>query len=116
MKWYFKALKQYTDFSGRSQRAEFWYFALFFIIGWILVFVLEINTGLIGLNILFSLAHIVPAFALFIRRLHDIGKSGWWVLITFIPLIGTIAMTIIGLIDSVEDNKYGQNPKKNMVG
>ncbi len=120
MNWYLKALKQYATFSGRAQRAEYWYLVLFFAIG---VFVLTIIDAIIGtfneeagvglLSGLFILSHFIPSLAVSIRRLHDINKTGWWYLINIIPLIGPIVFFIFAILDSKEDNKYGVNPKEN---
>lgn len=118
MSYYLAALKKYTVFSGRSQRAEYWYFFLFnFIISTVLGFIdraiisgSEVNIGILGL--IFSLIILIPGIAVTIRRLHDIGKSGWMILISFIPIVGFIWLLILMVIDSnTGDNKYGPNPK-----
>jgi uncharacterized membrane protein YhaH (DUF805 family) len=117
MNWYLKALKQYADFSGRSGRTEFWMFVLFYLIfGFIArlfdnhfrLFLIESHTGFFSLA--YSLAMIVPFFAVTVRRLHDIGKSGWWILINLIPFIGTIWLIILLLNKSqMGVNEYGEN-------
>jgi len=110
--WYLGVLKKYAEFSGRARRKEFWMFALFNII---IAVVLGIVDGFIGMPILgglYSLAVLLPGIAVGARRLHDIGKSGWWLLIGFVPLIGFIVLIIFFVMDSNPgDNQYGPNPK-----
>ena len=129
MKWYLSVLKKYAVFSGRSQRAEFWYFLLFHLIIFI---ILNIFDNIFGtfiriridyqvyrygiLSNVYSLALLIPSLAVGARRLHDIGKSGWWQLLGFIPIIGGIILIVWFATDSKEDNKYGKNPKGNNGG
>ena len=118
MNWYLKALKQYATFSGRSQRSEYWFFILFYSIGYI---VLSFVDGMIGtfsfeagmglLSGIFLLAHLLPYIGVSVRRLHDIGKSGWWYLLVILPIIGPIVLLLFFIMDSKEDNQYGANPK-----
>lgn len=114
MNYYLTVLKNYAVFTGRSQRAEYWYFVLFNII---ISIVLGIISALISddagiLRGLYSLAVLIPGLAVSVRRLHDIGKSGWMLLIALIPLIGAIWLLIIMARDSdFGENKYGLNPK-----
>ena len=114
MNYFIAVLKKYAVFSGRAQRAEYWYFYLF---SMIINSVLVIFSFIIGdnwdtLGILFSLAIIIPTLAVTIRRLHDTGRSGWMILISLIPLVGGIWLLILMIIDSqAGENKYGPNPK-----
>lgn len=112
--YYLLALKKYAVFSGRSRRAEYWYFTLFIIIISIILTIVSLivgdELGIIGM--LYALAIIVPSLAVSVRRLHDIGKSGWMLLITLIPFIGAIWLLVLMVTDSdVGDNNYGPNPK-----
>ncbi|HEY9190101.1 MAG TPA: DUF805 domain-containing protein [Sulfurovum sp.] len=118
MNWYLKAFKEYATFSGRAQRAEYWYFVLFYIIGFMLMsfldgmlgsFSMEAGIGLLGG--IFLLVHMLPSIAVSVRRLHDIGRTGWWYLLIIIPLIGPLVLFIFSVLDSKEDNQYGPNPK-----
>ena len=118
MNWYLGVLKKYAVFSGRAQRAEYWYFVLFSTIVSLVLMVLDAMTGTLDpqtgyglLNGLYTLAVFIPTLAVSVRRLHDIGKSGWWLLIALIPLIGVILLIIWFATDSKEDNQYGKNPK-----
>ncbi len=120
MNWYLKVLKQYADFRGRARRKEYWMFVLFHMI---FVCVAVILDNLFGLAIegqaygvfyfLYTLPLFVPSLAVAVRRLHDVGKSGWMLLIAFIPLVGTIWLLVLMLTDSKPgENEYGSNPKE----
>ncbi len=117
MNWYLKVLKQYADFGGRARRQEFWMFVLFNII---VSFILGLVDGILGfdsyglglLSGLYLLAILVPGLAVSVRRLHDIGKSGWMILVGLIPLIGIIWLLILYVQEGNSgENKYGQDPK-----
>lgn len=120
MNWYLKVLKQYVDFGGRARRKEFWMFVLFnfiFMIGAIaLDNVFGIALDKIGYGPiygLYSLAVLIPGLAVTVRRLHDVGKSGWMYLIVFIPIVGAIWLIVLMCFDSVSgENKWGANPKE----
>ena len=117
MNWYLDVLKnKYATFSGRARRQEFWMFALISFIVSLIFFAIDIGlTMVIGfgfLNILYSLAVLVPSVALGVRRLQDSGKSALWILIAFVPFIGAIVLLIFFVMDSEPgENKYGPNPK-----
>jgi len=113
MNWYIEVLKKYAVFSGRARRKEFWMFNLFSFLICIGLIIIESIIGTPGLlTMVYSLAILLPAIGVSIRRLHDIGKSGWWLLITFVPLIGAIVYLVFMLLDSKPDeNEYGPNPK-----
>ena len=124
MNYYSSVLKKYAVFDGRARRAEYWYFTLFnFIIALVLsilgkaIGVFNVTIGTTGnetniLSIVYGLALFLPGLAVSVRRLHDVGKSGWMVLINLIPLIGWIWYLILMIRDGVQgENKYGPNPK-----
>ena len=119
MNYYIEVLKKYIAFSGRARRAEYWYFALFNSIISVLLIVIDQLIGTHGQNStmgvlsgLYSLAVLLPSLGVLVRRLHDTGRSGWWWLIAFIPLIGAIILIVFTVSDSTPgDNKYGSNPK-----
>lgn len=120
MNWYLKVLKQYADFNGRARRKEYWMFVLFNLIFSVIAMILDNVFGIamegIGYGPLYGiylLAIILPSLAVAVRRLHDIGKSGWMILITLIPLIGGIWLLVLLATDSNPgDNQYGPNPKE----
>ena len=121
MNWFLTALKKYATFSGRAQRAEYWYFVLFYILIFIGLsfidnitgsFSAEAGMGLLG-GIL-TLALLIPSIAVGVRRLHDTGRSGWWLLIVLVPLVGAIILLVFTVQDSEPgENAYGHNPKVN---
>lgn len=113
MEWYLKVLKNYVGFQGRARRKEYWMFVLFNAIVSIVLAIVESLTGLESmLTGLYSLAVLLPSLAVSVRRLHDTGRSGWWLLISLIPLIGAIVLLVFTVQDSQEgENQYGPNPK-----
>ena len=112
-------LSKYVGFSGRARRSEYWYFALFTFLVGIVTSILDVvlgtdyesaaSGGLI--NTLVSLALFLPSLAVGVRRLHDTDRSGWWILIGIIPIIGWILLIVWFCTDSKPDNQYGPNPK-----
>jgi uncharacterized membrane protein YhaH (DUF805 family) len=119
LSWYLQALKKYAVFGGRSRRMEYWYFVLFNII---VSIVLGVIDGLLGtsgsyagaglLSGIYGLAVLIPSLAVTVRRLHDIDRSGWWILIALVPLIGVIVLLVFALLEGTPgDNQYGPNPK-----
>ena len=117
MNWFLLALKKYAVFSGRSQRSEYWFFVLFYLIIYIVLAVLDGMVFKSGSQIgilsgVFSLAMIVPSIAVAARRLHDTDRSGWWQLLVLIPLIGVIVLIVFLAQDTKPgENKYGPSPK-----
>lgn len=112
MNWYLDVLKNYAVFNGRARRKEYWMFMLFnilisFAIGFIEGFLG--SSGVIGL--IYALAVLVPSIAVAIRRLHDTGRSGWWVLLGLVPVLGIILLIFLVLDSQPNDNEYGPNPK-----
>jgi Predicted membrane protein len=111
MKWYLGVLKKYAVFSGRARRKEHWYFLLFNFIVQLLLMVIDYSIGTF-LVAIYCLAVAIPCIAVTVRRLHDTGRSGWWLLISLVPVIGGIALLIFSLQDSKPgENQYGPNPK-----
>jgi uncharacterized membrane protein YhaH (DUF805 family) len=118
MNWYIEAWKNYANFQGRSQRAAYWYFVLFNLIANL---VLGFIDGIAGLSAgggvgvlsgLYSLAVVIPSIAVGARRLHDTDRSGWWLLLAFIPIVGWIVLLIWAVQDSQPGaNRFGSNPK-----
>ena len=113
MNWYLDAWKNYVNFQGRSRRQAYWMFVLFNIIAVILAAVVDNALGGSGVvSTIYGLAVFLPGLALAVRRLHDTGRSGWWMLISFLPLIGLIVLIIFFVQDSQPgSNQFGPNPK-----
>jgi uncharacterized membrane protein YhaH (DUF805 family) len=113
MNWYLDVLKKYAVFQGRARRKEYWMFVLFNILAGILLLIIDIFIGLFGmLSFIYSVGVIIPSLAVCVRRLHDTGRTGWWILIGLIPLIGPIVLLVFLCLDSKpEENQYGPNPK-----
>ncbi len=113
MNWYLQVIKQYANFEGRARRKEYWMFVLInTIISYALLYsvVLLGSTGTIAYYA-YSLLVLIPSIAVGIRRLHDTGKSGWWLLIS-LTIIGIVWLLILLCQDSEEEtNEYGENPK-----
>jgi len=117
MNYYIDVIKKYATFEGRARRKEYWTFALVgFLISLVLGFFDRIifDTGGYGiLTGLYSLFIFLPSLAVAVRRLHDIGKSGWMILVGLIPFIGWIWLLVLYLTDSEPGpNEYGPNPKE----
>ena len=122
MNWYLEVLRKYAVFSGRARRQEYWMFVLVnLIIGIVLGFVdrmlgLKMGGSFGLLGALYSLAVLIPSLAVGVRRLHDTGRSGWWVLIAIIPFLGWLVLLFFAVQDSEpRDNQYGPNPKGSMA-
>ncbi|QLI81842.1 DUF805 domain-containing protein [Chitinibacter fontanus] len=96
--------KKYADFNGRASRSEYWWFALFAF----LVSILLSASGAGLISGLFSLATLVPSLAVGVRRLHDLGKSGWFLLIALIPLIGALILIYWFIQPSTDSNQFGE--------
>ena len=124
MKWYLKCFNQYADFSGRARRTEYWMFTLFNMIFTLLTLFIGalLGTALFGasgtiigsmsLYVLYLIAIFIPGLSVFVRRLHDTENSGWMFFILLIPLIGSIWVFVLMIMDSKPgENKWGPNPK-----
>jgi len=123
MQYYLSVLKNYAKFSGRARRKEYWMFALF---NFLFLIVAAILDNLLGLTfdmpgvyygylyLAYSLATMIPGLAVMVRRLHDVGKSGWMFLVALIPIAGAIWLLVLLCTDSKPGvNKWGPNPKSN---
>ena len=113
-------LNKYATFSGRARRSEYWWWYLFVTIVFIVAGIIDKAVGFtysdltIGGGWLATIAWIVflvPNLAVSVRRLHDTGRSGWWLLIGLVPLIGWIVLLYFFILDSENDNQYGPYPK-----
>ena len=111
--WYLAVLKNYAGFSGRARRTEYWMFVLFNVIITIVLQVISLAIQQVSiLGAIYGLAVLIPGLAVGVRRLHDTGRSGWWLLIGLVPLIGAIVLIVFMATDGEPgDNAYGPNPK-----
>jgi uncharacterized membrane protein YhaH (DUF805 family) len=118
MNWYLEALRKYAVFEGRARRKEYWFFLLFTIIVTLMLSfidemlgIFDTETGVGLLSGIYSIGVVIPCIAVGIRRLHDTGRSGWWLLITFIPVIGGLVLLVFTVLESQPgENDYGPNP------
>ena len=123
MNHFINVLKKYATFSGRATRSEYWYFVLIYSITYTILMGIDFAIGTFSkqlmengsflgfLSTAYSLVLFLPSLAVTVRRLHDINKSGWWILLIFVPIIGFILLVVYLCTNSKEDNKYGINPK-----
>lgn len=109
MNWYLEVLKKYAVFSGRARRKEYWMFTLFYILIYIALMVVigyVAGAGIGGMVVMiYSLAMLIPSIAVAIRRMHDIGRSGWWILFPIVNLV------FLFMDSQAGENEYGPNPK-----
>ena len=113
-----KVLKEnFANFSGRARREEYWYYSLAVFVISAILSVLS-KAGIVGVifsivSFLFSLCILIPGIAVSVRRLHDTGRSGWWLLLCLIPLIGHIVLLVFMVTEGQKgENKWGDDPKK----
>ncbi len=119
MQWFMAVLRKYAVFDGRASRSEYWYFVLFYLIIAIVLGFIDRMMGTFNsaygvglLSGIFELGVLLPAIGVGIRRMHDTGRSGWWILINLLPLVGWIWWIILAAQDSQPgDNRFGPNPK-----
>ncbi len=119
MNYYLEAFRKYAVFSGRARRSEYWYFTLFSMIAIAILRTLDQSSGRYNdethsgtLESIYGLIVLIPTLSLGVRRLHDTGRSGWWLLINLVPVAGWIINLIFDLQDSQPgSNQYGASPK-----
>jgi uncharacterized membrane protein YhaH (DUF805 family) len=119
MEWFVKVIKSFS-FSGRARRKEYWMFFLFVIVIELLLglldhflgtYSMEAGIGLLGG--IFILAIVIQTIAVGVRRLHDTGRSGWWLLLNLIPVVGPIIVLVLMILKGQQgENKYGPDPKQ----
>jgi uncharacterized membrane protein YhaH (DUF805 family) len=120
-------LAQYVGFTGRARRSEYWWWALFTVLVGLAAAILDSvlgttfgpdnspawrgSTGVIGSIV--NLALLLPTLAVAVRRLHDTDRSGWWLLIGLVPIVGAIVLLVFFVMDSTAGtNRFGANPKE----
>lgn len=106
------ALSKYATFSGRSRRSEYWWFALFNLLVSLVGAGVDAALGRPLIQFVVALALLLPNLAVLVRRLHDTNRSGWWVLIGLVPLVGSIVLIVFAAQDSQPGtNRFGDSPK-----
>src|SRR4051794_32086060 len=108
MKWYLKVLQNFVNFNGRGHRSEYWYFVLFNIIFSYSFAFIDVYTSFPVLQGIYSLFILLPSISVGVRRMHDVGKSGWYLLI---PIYNIVLACTEG---ETFENKYGPDPKQNI--
>lgn len=109
LNWYFAVLKKYVQFQGRASRPEYWWFTLCNVVAALILAMLDkgLGTGAL-LGTIYGLAVFLPSLGVAVRRLHDTGRTGWWLLIGLIPILGTIVLIIFFVQRSQEGpNRFG---------
>lgn len=110
-------LSNYVGFSGRAPRSEYWFFELFLLIVYVVGIIIDVTIGHQIVMPICSLGLILPTFAVLMRRLHDLDKSGWWWLISFIPLVGAIWLLVLMCTrGTAGPNRFGPDPLGGPVG
>jgi uncharacterized membrane protein YhaH (DUF805 family) len=114
---YMDAMRRYVDFSGRASRSQFWLYVLFYIIIVVIAVVIDalvfnsFEGGIGVLQLLVALIHLIPSIAISVRRLHDTDRSGWWIFISLVPLIGAIWLLVLYCLDGTQgNNRFGPRP------
>ncbi len=122
MKWYLQALRKYAVFKGRARRREYWIFELMNSAIVLALFVMAVALGKAGypyflsLPFIYLVATMIPSLSSSIRRLHDTNRSGWWLFISMLPVVGPFILLRITLMDSDPgENRFGPNPKKQLT-
>lgn len=119
MAWYMSMLRGYDDFTGRARRRDYWLFLLANLllacVTAVLDFVVGSEIGLAGLGPFGTLLMVIvalPSLALGVRRLHDSGRSGWWMLVSLVPFIGVVALLVLMVLPGTSGpNEYGPDPR-----
>lgn len=112
MEYFVKGFRDYANFSGRARRKDYWMFVLIYSLIYVALSLIDKFLGFAWLSSIFSLIMLVPSLSYTARRLHDTGRSGWWQLLYFIPLIGLIVVIVFLAQDGhEEENDYGVSPK-----
>jgi len=105
-------LSQFATFSGRARRSEYWWFALFSTLVYVAAILVDVLLRTEMVTLAAVLVLLLPTWAVTVRRLHDTSRSGWWLLVQIIPLVGALVMLVFTLQNShAFTNQYGPSPK-----
>ena len=118
MEWYTTVWKKFAQFDGRSRRKEYWMFVLFNTLICCVLYIpglifreSSLGLGLLALYGIYALASLIPSIAVGVRRLHDTNKSGWFMLLCFVPIISLVLLVFMCFDGDAGPNQYGPNPK-----
>lgn len=114
MHWYLRAIKQYLTFRGRASRQEYWMFALYNVVISIVLYVIghKLGGGDKPLGV-YGLLILLPAFSLSVRRMHDINRSGWYILLGLIPIVGPLTLLYFKCrAGDIDENNFGAPPQQ----
>jgi len=118
MEWYTTVWKKFAQFDGRSRRKEYWMFVLFNTLICCVLYIpglifreSSLGLGLLALYGIYALASLIPSIAVGVRRLHDTNKSGWFMLLCFVPIISLVLLVFMCIDGDAGPNQYGPNPK-----
>jgi uncharacterized membrane protein YhaH (DUF805 family) len=119
MSWFLSVLRQYATFKGRARRKEYWMFVLCYVPFYLALIVIDGLTGTFDMGTergllsgLFMIGTLLPSLAVAVRRLHDTDRSGWWLLLSLIPIVGQIGLLYFLIQEGDEgDNEYGRDPR-----
>ncbi|RYE55078.1 MAG: DUF805 domain-containing protein [Rhizobiaceae bacterium] len=100
-------MQKYANFSGRAIRSEYWWFVLAYIIAYLVLAIVDYVLGAQLLTAILSLALLIPSIAVGVRRLHDLDKSGWWLLLGLVPIVGLILIYWFAQPGTPGDNRFG---------
>jgi uncharacterized membrane protein YhaH (DUF805 family) len=105
-------LSQYVTFTGRARRSEYWWFVLFILLATLVAALIDTSFNIIVFQVVVGLALLLPQLAVIVRRLHDTDRTGWWILIGLVPVVGNIVLLVFMLLDSdPQPNRFGPSPK-----
>ncbi|CAN5905051.1 DUF805 domain-containing protein [soil metagenome] len=111
MEYFMAAIKQYAIFTGRASRKDYWMFVLFYFIFYVGAAIVDKVLGTFLFTTILSLGLLVPSIAVATRRLHDTGRSGWWQLIAFLPIVGIIILIVFLAQEGHGENEFGAKPQ-----
>ena len=106
---------KYATFSGRSSRSAYWWWFLFAFLASVAASLLDAIAGTVVIGVIVGLGLFLPGLAVLVRRYHDAGHSGWWILLLLVPLVGIIVWLIFTLTDSKPPNEWGEGPDNSVA-
>ncbi|TBW58093.1 DUF805 domain-containing protein [Marinobacter halodurans] len=112
MEEFIDGFRRYGDFTGRATRRQYWMFFLYYFLFSVVANLIDLAMGSFVVSLLFSVMTVIPTISLGTRRLHDIGRSGWWQLLMFVILIGWIVLAVMFAREGEGDNAYGPEPAR----